>query len=83
MRGGVSFGNLETMRYFWNYSMVEYKFGKYIYIDLRGQVKREHGVRCHLLPCIAKSSSGINIFESMKNYPVEESTRTLEWVGNH
>ena len=37
-----------------------------IYICLRGQVKGEHGERCHVLPCVPLTSSGINVRESVE-----------------
>ena len=37
----------------------------HVYICLRGQVKGEHGVQCHLLPCINKTNSGINVRGSL------------------
>ena len=33
---------------------------------LRGQVKGEHGIRCHLLPTVAVTTSGIDLLRSVK-----------------
>ena len=41
-------------------------YGRYFYICLRGQVKGEHGVRCHVMPCTFTTSSGIEVYESVK-----------------
>ena len=46
--------------------MWDKKYGQYFYVCLRGQVKGEHGVRCHVLPCVCVTGSGIRVFESVK-----------------
>ena len=57
--------DIEGMKHFWNEKRVDKKFGEFIYICLRGQVKGEHEIRCHILPCVVKTNSGINVRDSL------------------
>jgi hypothetical protein len=35
-------------------------------ITLRGKIKGEHNARCHLLPCVPVTGTGLRIRESMR-----------------
>ena len=37
------------------------KVKNHIYVCLRGKIKGEHGVRHHILPCVNKTKSGIDV----------------------
>ena len=57
--------DLEATNYFWDTNLHDNEFGDYIYICLRGQVKGEHNIRCHLLPAVSVTQSGIKVMESL------------------
>ena len=58
--------DLDGTRYYWKEKGVDEEYGEYIYVCLRGQVKGEHGIRCHVLPCVAITNSGINVKETVR-----------------
>ena len=58
--------DLESLRGYWESKEVDNEFGKFTHVCLRGQVKGEHGVRCHILPCLNITSSGINVRASVR-----------------
>ena len=37
----------------------------YFYVCLRGKIKGEHKVRCHILPCVGVTGSGIDVMKGV------------------
>ena len=58
--------DLDGTRFYWKEKSIDEEHGEYIYVCLRGQVKGEHGIRCHVLPCVAITGSGIKVKESVR-----------------
>ena len=58
--------DLEGLRDYWNHKEIDDDFGEFIYICLRGQVKGESGARCHILPCVPETTTGINVKASIR-----------------
>ena len=58
--------NLDSTRHYWKEKGVDEEFGEYIYVCLRGQVKGEHDIRCHVLPCVTVTKAGIRVKESVR-----------------
>ena len=58
--------DLDGLNKFWEENSAK----NYIYICLRGQVKGEHSIRCHLLPCVNETNTGVKVKESVERLMV-------------
>ena len=57
--------NLEELNNHSKEKMIHKEFGRSAYIYLRGNVKGEQNVRCHLLPSVAMNSRGVRVKASI------------------